>query len=129
MRAFRIISEITLASIIVTLALASGAQATDQRALAGVTQPPPAQLIVLAEASRHYSDRTARVAERARASEAASTAQRAPAVSWYERKTGQSADSSAAPATTVATPSTLHGQTARNCTATLALQRQRPWCG
>lgn len=118
---------IVFASIIATGTLASGASAIESRERADVTEPS-AQPLMLAETPRHFSDYQARLDESA--SQLQGAAERAPAVSWYERKTGRGAESSPEVAPASATPFTRsHDRAAKSCTASLALQRQRPWCG
>jgi len=102
MRTFNAI-EIILASTVATLMLASGAAA-----------------------EQHFSRYEARRAARDEALQSAPAAGRAPAVSWYGRKTGHIAESSAVAATVPF--SRFHEHTARNCSASSAKEPQRPWC-
>src|SRR5512139_3317361 len=98
MRASKII-EIIVAVLIAELSLASGAQATDPRELARVSAPQN-QMIVLAQASPHFSDYQTRASERTRQLQAVpSAAPRGAALSWYDRKTGGRGDSSGTAAT------------------------------
>jgi hypothetical protein len=99
MKTFRAI-EIILASTVATLMLASGAAA-----------------------QQHFSRYEDRLADR---SEALESAERAPAVSWYERRTGRGVESSEA---AIAVPLLHFHERAPSCATTLALRPQRPWCG
>jgi len=102
----RRITEIILASSVATLMLATGAAA-----------------------QQHYSRYENRLADRSQALQSLPAAERAPAVSWYERKTGHSADSTDAGASAIVAPATRLHRGAPSCTATLATRPQRPWCG
>lgn len=96
--------EIIFASTVATLMLSSGAAA-----------------------QQHFSRYEDRLADRTEAVQGAPTAERAPAVSWYERKTGQSSGTGAS--TTVPSITRFHERAPKNCGATLARHPQRPWCG
>ena len=106
MRTFKAI-EIILASTVATLMLASGAAA-----------------------QQHYSRYQARLADREQALQSAPAAERAPAVSWYERKTtGSVGSSDTAPSEGITPVTRFHERSAKSCTASLSLRPQRPWCG
>lgn len=98
--------EIIFASTIATLILASGASA-----------------------QQHYSRYEDRLADRTEALQGAPAAARAPAVSWYERKTGRDGGSAGSVPSARITPVTRSHEQAPSCTASLATRPQRPWCG
>lgn len=115
-----------LMALQVTSAAPAGATQSDH---ASVTSPPE-HVVVLAQASRHFSDWEKRVADRMRDLGVAPAPAPQATPSWYERKTGKTGDSSdAAPAAAVSPFTRFHDRTPKNCTATLSIQRQRPWCG
>lgn len=105
MRTFKAI-EIIFASTIATLMLASGAAA-----------------------QQHYSRFEDRLADRAAALQSAPAADRAPAVSWYERKTSRGIGASDAAGSEAIAPVVRFHEQAPSCSATLAARPQRPWCG
>ena len=121
---------LTIVSALMALQVTSAATAGATQADHASVTSPPENAVVFAQASRHFSDWEKRVADRMRDLGVAPAPAPQATPSWYERKTGKTGDSSdAAPAAAVSPFTRFHDRTPKNCTATLSIQRQRPWCG